>query len=392
MSPRCGYTLHNLYVYMSEECNLACRHCWQSARVSMRRLPTASVERLCAFVDEALPLGLRYVKISGGEPLIRAGDVLTLVEHTHKLSMVRTRLETNGTLIDDGIADALARCGVLVSVSMDGGTAEVHEGLRVVPGCFDASVAAIERLQKRGMSAELVFSLHGGNLEDFPNVVRLASRLGCSHVKVNPVLASGRGSVMQSRGQLLSISALQEFVRSVERDYTSTLPRVSVSTPPAFHSLNSISRGQASGGRCGFKSLLGVLADGRVSSCGVGYRAPQFVFMKAGEQALDAVWNDSPQLAELRSLVPDRLEGVCANCVARSSCQGACRAEAYEYFGSLTAPAPSCQQLYDAGLFPTQRLIRPDNTASYATSPREASPRVAPRVARAAVRPTPGAP
>jgi radical SAM protein with 4Fe4S-binding SPASM domain len=152
---------------------------------------------------------------------------------------------------------------------------------------------------------------------------------------------------------------------------------VRISTTPAFHSLTSICGGRVVGGRCGFKHLLGILADGRVSFCGMGYRAREYVFMQAGDASLEEVWNDDPQLQHVRRLLPERLEGVCANCVARSACQGGCRAEAYEIYGSLTAPSPACQQLYDAGLFPIQRLVSPDRDSHYERpSPSHASTRL----------------
>lgn len=366
MTPRCGYTLHNLYVYMCEECNLACKHCWQSARYSKKPVTSPlPVEVYEAFIDSAIPLGLSYVKISGGEPLLRKSSVIALVEHTSSRHLT-TRLETNGTLIDDDVADVLRRCRVSVSVSLDGATAAVHEQLRVTRGCFDATLAALERLQARKVPTELVFALHHGNREGFRDVVAIAKRFHCTAVKINPVLASGRGSRMEAHGDLLTPSDLLDFVQGLDRDYANAVPRVRISTTPAFHSLKSICGGGVSGGHCGFKHLLGILADGRVSFCGMGYRAREYVFMQAGAASLEDVWNDDPQLNEVRALLPAGLEGVCGNCVARNSCQGGCRAEAYEMFGSLTAPSPGCQRLYDEGLFPAQRLISSSRDSHYA--------------------------
>ncbi len=365
MEPRCGYRLHNLYVYMCEECNLACRHCWQSAnRTPRTQTKPVSVDTCRMVIDEAIPLGLGYVKISGGEPLLRKADVIELIEHTHG-RRVSTRLETNGTLIDDEVADAISRCRVATSVSLDGATASTHEKLRLTRGCFDQTITALARLQSRGVRTELVFSLHRDNQEDLPGVVALAARFGCSGVKINPVISSGRASQMNTRGALLSATELLEFVRQVERTYCGRSPRVSVSTAPAFHSLRSTCAGQSAGGHCSFKHLLGILADGRVSFCGMGYRSRDYIFARAADARLDEVWNDHPQLDVMRKQLPQSLEGVCGNCVARSSCQGGCRAEAYEVYGSLMAPSPSCQQLYDAGLFPNQRLVAARQDCSY---------------------------
>lgn len=54
--------------YPNEECNLACKHCWITAKlattVRSRKVSSADYVRL---VDQALPLGLGIIAISGGE-------------------------------------------------------------------------------------------------------------------------------------------------------------------------------------------------------------------------------------------------------------------------------------------------------------------------------------
>ena len=62
---------------------------------------------------------------------------------------------------------------------------------------------------------------------------------------------------------------------------------------------------------------------------------------------------------------PQELEGICGNCVLRQVCRGACRSNAYDVYGSLTAPAPNCQHLYEAGLFPESRMIDPRRATPY---------------------------
>jgi sulfatase maturation enzyme AslB (radical SAM superfamily) len=98
--PRLGTPpLNRLYLYLTDGCNLACRHCWISPAHDpggqrSTFLEPALIEQA---IGEALPLGLESVKLTGGEPLLHPqfADIVGLVgQHGLGLS-----LETNGTLL-----------------------------------------------------------------------------------------------------------------------------------------------------------------------------------------------------------------------------------------------------------------------------------------------------
>lgn len=358
-------TLYNLYIYTNEECNLACKHCWVTAKLSNEvRSKTVSFEMYKRFIEQAIPLGLGYVKISGGEAFLRRDDVLNTIKFTHE-KKIATRIETNGTLIDEEVARTIADTKTAISISLDGATKEVHEAMRLVPGCFDESMKGIELLKKYDVPIEIIMSVYKDNEHDLINMIKLVSKIRRGRIKINPVLGSGRGQKMGGRGECLSASELYEFVKRVETEYIKYGVPILVSSEPAFHSLDYIVRQLVGGGKCGFKSLLGILSNGNISFCGMGYKAPQYVFGHVSDIDLAEVWREHPGLNEIREKVPAQLEGICGNCVLKSSCQGACRASAYETFGSITAPSSACQSLYDVGLFPKNRMINPNCDSSY---------------------------
>jgi len=359
--------LHNLYIYTNEECNLACRHCWITAR---RRLsvsqPVVALDQYTELIDQALPLGLSYLKISGGEALLRKATVLGLLEHAYSRRLT-TRLETNGTLIDEECAQVLGRTGTQVSVSLDGSTPELHEAMRLVPGCYEDTLAGLKRLRRHRVPVEIVLSLYRKNQSDIDAVIELVRSLELpkARLKLNPVMTSGRGRFMEERGELLTAAELQQFIRGLEQKYASSEIPVLVTAEPAYHSLGYILAGRVQGGRCGFLNLLGILANGSISFCGMGYTHSEYVFGRLGEVDLEDLWARHRGLEKVRAQVPDQLEGVCSNCVFKLNCQGSCRSHAFDVYGSITAPSPGCQALYDAGLFPERRLIDPLAGSSY---------------------------
>jgi len=113
--------LGTLYFYLTEGCNLACRHCWLSPKFDSdgTRFPVLPVETFEQIVREAKPLGLHTVKLTGGEPLLHPHftDLLDVIRRER----VRLQIETNGILCTEEQAKQIASIpGVFVSVSIDG--------------------------------------------------------------------------------------------------------------------------------------------------------------------------------------------------------------------------------------------------------------------------------
>ena len=53
-------------------------------------------------------MGVRFIVLSGGEPLTRRDDLLPLIEKHNEMCLM---FYTNGTLINDHVADELHRLG-----------------------------------------------------------------------------------------------------------------------------------------------------------------------------------------------------------------------------------------------------------------------------------------
>ncbi len=91
-------TINTLYFYLTEGCNLACRHCWMGPRFDAtgNHYPTLPVELFETAIREAKPLGLSGVKLTGGEPLLHP-HFTRLLEIVRREEL-RLTIETNGLL------------------------------------------------------------------------------------------------------------------------------------------------------------------------------------------------------------------------------------------------------------------------------------------------------
>jgi SynChlorMet cassette radical SAM/SPASM protein ScmF len=349
--------LQTLYFYLTEGCNLRCRHCWiepphQSAK---RQYPALEPGLLRHILDQAKPLGLSSVKLTGGEPLMhpRIGEILEILRSEE----LRFNVETNGVLCTPGLARELVRSGMYhVSVSLDGADAETHEWVRGVEGCFEAALKGIRNLVAAGIRPQVIMTLMRRNVGQIERFVHMAESLGASSVKFNIVQPTARGVKMHQAGETLSIRELIDLGRWVDEGLARSVNmRLFYGHPAAFRTLGRMF-GRDGCGICGIKGILGVLADGSYALCGIGETVQELIFGHASKDSLPDVWYGDPILREIREGMPRKLEGVCGDCLMKGVCLGSCIAQNYYRSRNLWAPFWYCEEARREGLFPEGRL------------------------------------
>lgn len=362
-------TLNTLYFYMTEGCNLACRHCWMGPRfdTSGKRYPTLPIELFETAIREAKPLGLSSAKLTGGEPLLHP-------QFTRFLEIIRREelklvLETNGLLCTPEIAAEIAKSpNRFVSVSIDGMDAATHEWVRGVPGSFEAAQQAVRNLVAAGIRPQVIFSVMRINADQVDAMVQMVEALGAASLKFNIVQPSARGETLHEKQETLSIADLIELGRYVEQDLApKTKLKLFYHYPHAFKALHRVASGDGCSA-CGIFGILGVIASGHYALCGIGEQVPELIFGKVGSDSLKKVWQENTILKAIREGLPDRLEGICGRCLMKARCLGSCVAQNYYSKNSLWAPYWFCEQAEAAGLFPVSRLATSPTPAPLTTT------------------------
>ena len=366
-----------LYFYLTEGCNLACRHCWLAPKLDTtgKRYKTLPLELFETAIHEAKPLGLCGVKLTGGEPLLHP-------RFMHLLEIVRQEelgltIETNGMLCTPEVAAEIAKSAKpFVSVSIDGADAETHEWVRGVPGSFGAAQRAVTSLVAVGIRPQLIFTVMRRNAGQVDAILGLAEELGAASVKFNVVQPTARGEKLHDVQKTLNVTEIIALGRHVEQMLAPrTRLRVFFDYPQAFRSLSRIASGDGCG-TCGIKGILGVIPSGNYALCGIGEQVPDLVFGEVGKDRLEAVWRENALLKALREGLPGRLEGVCSRCLMKERCVGSCVAQNYYSTGSLWAPFWLCKQAQELGLFPATRLGNSPAQSSGQLSGRDAETRL----------------
>ena len=351
------HTINTLYFYLTEGCNLACRHCWMGPRFDSmgKHYPVLPVELFETAIREAKPLGLSGVKLTGGEPLLHP-HFTRLLEIVRREELKLT-VETNGLLCTPACAAEIAKStSRFVSVSIDGTDAATHEWVRGVPGSFAAAQQAVRNLVAAGIKPQVIFTVMRTNAGQVDDMVKMVEELGAASLKFNVVQPMARGEKLHENQETLNIAELIVLGRHVERNLApKTKVKLFFHYPHAFKTLHSIASGDGCS-TCGIFGILGIIASGHYALCGIGEQVPELIFGEVGKDQLATVWRENAILTALREGLPARLEGVCGRCLMKERCRGSCVAQNYYSQGSLWAPYWFCEQAEAAGLFPASRL------------------------------------
>ncbi|WCT73973.1 GTP 3',8-cyclase MoaA [Sphingomonas naphthae] len=140
-----GRRISYLRLSVTDRCDLRCRYCMAETMTFLPRAQVLSIEELGEVADAFIARGVRKIRLTGGEPLVRGGiDTLaaTIGRHVASGALDELTLTTNATHLA-AHAGALAAAGVRrINVSLDtldadrfrhitrtGDIAKVHEGI-----------------------------------------------------------------------------------------------------------------------------------------------------------------------------------------------------------------------------------------------------------------------
>ena len=116
-----GRSIRYLRVSVTDRCDLRCRYCMAEAMTFLPRSALLGLEELAVIAERFIARGVRKIRLSGGEPLVRRGvDELVRRLGGHVgVGLDELTMTTNGTRLAEH-AKALADAGMRrVNVSLD---------------------------------------------------------------------------------------------------------------------------------------------------------------------------------------------------------------------------------------------------------------------------------
>jgi cyclic pyranopterin phosphate synthase len=215
-----GRTIRYLRVSVTDRCDLRCFYCMSEDMTFLPKADLLTLEELDRLCSAFVAKGVRKIRLTGGEPLVRR-NVMSLVRslsrHLGSGALDELTLTTNGSQLAR-FAGELADCGVRrVNVSLD--TLDPAKFRAITRwGDIDKVLAGIEAARGAGLAVKInAVALKNLNEEEIPSLMEWAhgKGMGLTLIEVMPMGDIGEGRI----DQYVPLSLLRA---RLEKSYTLT--------------------------------------------------------------------------------------------------------------------------------------------------------------------------
>jgi MoaA/NifB/PqqE/SkfB family radical SAM enzyme len=286
----------SVHMDLTYRCNERCVHCYLD-HDDRGEMTTAEIKGI---LEQLADAGVFFLTLSGGEPLMRK-DFFEIVAYARSL-LFNVKVKTNGLLIGEKEAQRLLELGVEnVQISVYSHRPEVHDAITKVKGSLERTKKAIRFLRAQGLKLTIANVMMTANVGDQSGVRELAKELDCIY-SVDPTITPHIDGDMSLLKLRISTHELEKLMRSPEL-VGGEADEYCVPFEPAKQDDMESTPCSAGHTAC----YISPYAD--VFPC-VQFPLPTGNLRK--EKFL-AIWNDSPQMNEVRSI---RLEDLstCSGC------------------------------------------------------------------------------
>jgi len=210
-----GRTVTYLRLSVTDRCDLRCVYCMAEHMTFLPKAEVLTLEELDRLSSAFIALGVRKLRITGGEPLVRKGMmglIGGLSRHLKSGALDELTLTTNGTRLTE-FAGPLAEAGVRrINVSVDTLNPDLFRKL-TRGGDLAKVLAGIRAAQAAGLRVKInAVALKADNAAELPDLIRWAhgQDLDVTLIETMPL-----GEIEADRtDQYLSLAALRQELES----------------------------------------------------------------------------------------------------------------------------------------------------------------------------------
>lgn len=205
-----GRKIDYLRISVTDRCNLRCRYCMPEPIAAVRHEDILRYEEILRICRAAAELGITKFKVTGGEPLVRAGCADFIAALKKQPGTEQVTLTTNGLLLEKNL-DALTAAGLDgVNISLD--TTD-NERFRRITGYSGDGADTLQRVLRECCAKELKAKINSVLLEeteaDAPTLAAIAAELPVD-VRFIELMPIGFGTTMKRVSPDNILSSLRE--------------------------------------------------------------------------------------------------------------------------------------------------------------------------------------
>jgi radical SAM protein len=342
------YSRNPMLVYweMTQACPLACRHCRAEAVNSPHpdELNHAEsmglLQQIAAFAQPS-----PHLILTGGDPMRRA-DLYEVIDEARRLGItVSITPAATAELTNEALSKLKAHGIDSLGLSLDGSSADRHEAIRGVAGCFSWTLDAIHKAGKLGFPIQVNTLVSQETADDLPAIYELLKGYKIMRWSLFYLIAVGRGKELQpvtpQHGEDLmhwTCKLAQEAPFAIKTTEAPSYRRVALNhMREAGWAAAEIERSPVYRG-FGIRDGHGIVF---VSNQGDVFPAG-FLPLACGNIRRDNladIYRNSPTFRALHD--PSLFHGKCGVCEYRTLCGGS-RARAFAHTGDPLASDPFC--------------------------------------------------
>lgn len=189
--------------YVTFRCNAYCSFCHFAEHGQFKDFPHADLQTFKNNVNELSDLGVKFIDLTGGEPLLNNN----IVEMTAfaKSKKMQTSITTN-TLLYPKFADALAQKVDLLHFSLDSPIQEEHDEIRGVK-TFQSVLNSVKIAKSLGEFPDILFTVTNDTYKKLPQMYDLVREMDLLLI-INPVFSYFGNPGLSER----ALDFIEEFI------------------------------------------------------------------------------------------------------------------------------------------------------------------------------------
>ncbi|MBB6122439.1 GTP 3',8-cyclase MoaA [Sphingobium subterraneum] len=176
-----GRRIDYLRISVTDRCDLRCRYCMAEKMTFLPRKDVLTLEEIAIMADRFIARGVRKIRLTGGEPLVRRdfGDLAHRIgRHLSTGALDELTLTTNGTRLAEH-TDMLVRAGIRrINVSLDSLDPDIYRHI-TRGGDLAGTLAAMDVARRAGLAIKInAVALRGLNDQGFLDMLRWCDAQG----------------------------------------------------------------------------------------------------------------------------------------------------------------------------------------------------------------------
>jgi cyclic pyranopterin phosphate synthase len=224
-----GRAISYLRVSVTDRCDFRCVYCMAENMAFLPKADVLTLEELDRLCSAFVARGVRKLRLTGGEPLVRRGIMTlfnSLSRHLRSGDLDELTLTTNGSQLAKYAHDIKAAGVRRLNVSLDTLDAEKFRAITRW-GSLDQVLGGIDAAQAAGLKIKInAVALKGVNDDEFPQLIDWAHGRGMdlTLIEVMPLGEIGEGRLEQYLPLSMVRARLSERYRLDDVDYRSGGP------------------------------------------------------------------------------------------------------------------------------------------------------------------------